>query len=55
MDRSFSSMKTVKTHLGNRLTDASLNNLMLIAIEGPDELSDSVDTWSVIKNRAIPA
>ena len=53
VERSFSSMKTIKTRLRNRLTDASL---MLIAIEGPDELSDSnlnniVDTWSV---RAIP-
>ena len=58
VERSFSAIKTVKTQLRNRLSDDSSANLMLIAIEGPEDLSDEdLDTiatvWSKAKPRAI--
>ena len=55
VERSFSAMKTIKTQLRNRLLDTNLSNLMKIAIEGPDELSDSDlgDMWKSIKTRAL--
>ena len=36
MERSFSHMKIIKNRLRNRLSDASLDKLMRVAIEGPD-------------------
>ena len=41
VERSFSQMKLLKTHLRNHLSDSSLSHLMKIAIESPDKLSDS--------------
>ena len=40
VEQSFSAMKTIKTRLRNRLTDSSLGNLLKIAIEGPEKISD---------------
>ena len=39
--RNFSAMKTIKTRLRSQLTDKTLSNLMKIAVEGPNESSDS--------------
>ena len=36
VERSFSSMKQIKTRLRNRVNNANLAHLMRIAIEGPD-------------------
>ena len=41
VERSFSQMKLIKTHLRSSLNDKSLSNLMKIALESPDELTDS--------------
>ena len=41
VERSFSQMKMIKTRLRNRIGELSLSNLMKIAIESPDTLSDS--------------
>ena len=51
VERSFSQMKLIKTRLRSSLNDTSLSHLMKIAIESPDELTDSnleevVDTWN---------
>ena len=59
VERSFSAMKTIKTRLRNRLTDSSLGNLLKIAIEGPEKISDLdldniIDIWSMVKARALP-
>jgi hypothetical protein len=39
-ERSFSSMKLIKTRLRNSLKNTTLDSLMLIAIEGPAKLKD---------------
>ena len=36
VERSFSQMKMIKTRLRNRLSDANLQHLMRVAIEGPE-------------------
>lgn len=41
VERSFSQMKMIKTRLRNSLTDSNLSHLMRIAIETPEELSES--------------
>ena len=40
VERSFSPMKMIKTRLRNRLGQCSLSQLMKIAIESPERLSD---------------
>ena len=44
-------MKLIKTHLRSSLNVKSLSNLMKIALESPDELTDSnfeevIDVWN---------
>ena len=51
VERSFSQMKLIKTHLRSSLNDKCLSNLMKIALESPDELTDShleevVNVWN---------
>ena len=51
VERSFSQMKLIKTRLRSSLNDKSLSNLMKIALESPDELTDShleevVNVWN---------
>ena len=51
VERSFSQMKLIKTRLRNCLSDSSLSNLMKIAIESPDILSEDdldaiIDIWN---------
>ena len=41
VERSFSQMKLIKSRLRSRLSEISLTQLMKIAIEGPDKLSES--------------
>ena len=55
VERSFSQMKLIKTRLRSRLKDTSLSHVMKIAIESPNELTDSdfdeiVEVWNR-KNR----
>ena len=57
VERSFSQMKLIKTRLRSSLKDTNLLHLMKIAIESPDELTDSnideiVDVWNR-KNRRV--
>ena len=57
VERSFSQMKLIKTRLRSSLKDTSLSHLMIIAIESPDELADSVldeiiEVWNR-KNRRV--
>ena len=57
VERSFSQMKLIKTQLRSCLSVKSLSNLMKIAIESPDQLTDQdleqvIDTWQR-KNRRI--
>ena len=40
VERSFSQMKLIKTHLSNALSDCSLSHVMKINIEAPEVLSD---------------
>ena len=50
VERSFSQMKLIKTRLRSSLNDKSLSNLMKIALESPDKLTDShlevVNVWN---------
>ena len=41
VERSFSEMKLIKNRLRNRMSEHSLSNLMKIALESPDQLSDN--------------
>lgn len=47
VERSFSQMKMIKTHLRNRLGEKSLSYLMKIGIESPKKLSD-IDLETII-------
>ena len=58
VERSFSQMKTIKTRLRNRMGESSLNHLMLIAIESPNELNDNklnciVNVWNDKPRRIV--
>ena len=58
VERSFSSMKLIKTRLRNRMGDDTLENSMRICIEGPDTLSsdileDIIDHYKCVKPRRI--
>ena len=58
VERSFSQMKLIKTRLRNSLNDKSLSNLMKIALESPDELTDShleevVNVWNRKSRRIV--
>ena len=51
VERSFSEMKLIKSHLRNRLSETSLSHLMKVAVESPKESSDTdleliVDIWN---------
>ena len=51
VDRSFSQMKLIKTHLRNSLTEGRLTQLMRIAIESPGQLTEDeieviLDIWN---------
>ena len=58
VERSFSQMKLIKTRLRSSLNDKSLSNLMKIALESPDELTDShleevVNVWNRKSRRRV--
>ena len=57
VERSFSQMKLIKTRLISSLNDKSLSNLMKIALESPDELTDShlevVNVWNRKSRRIV--
>ena len=58
VERSFSQMKLIKTRLRSSLNDKSLSNLMKIALESPDELTDShleevVNMWNRKSRRIV--
>ena len=58
VERSFSQMKLIKTRLRSSLNDKSLSNLMKIALESPDELTDShleevVNVWNTKSRRIV--
>ena len=58
VERSFSQMKLIKTRLRSSLNDKSLSNLMKIALESPDELTDShleevVNVWNRKSRRMV--
>ena len=58
VERSFSQMKLIKTRLRSSLNDKSLSNLMKIALESPDELTDShleevVNVWNRKSRRVV--
>ena len=58
VERSFSQMKLIKTCLRSSLNDKSLSNLMKIALESPDELTDShieevVNVWNRKSRRIV--
>ena len=58
VERSFPQMKLNKTHLRSSLNDKSLSNLMKIALESPDELTDShleevVNVWNRKSRRIV--
>ena len=56
-ERCFSNMNRTKTDLRNRMTTCTLNRLLRIQIEGPDEsdfdFSEIVHRWSKAKNRRL--
>ena len=58
VERSFSQMKLIKTSFRSSLNDKSLSNLMKIALESPDELTDShleevVNVWNRKSRRIV--
>ena len=57
VERSFSQMKLIKTRLRSSLNDKSLSNLMKIALESPDKLTDShlevVNVWNRKSRRIV--
>ena len=58
VERSFSQMKLIKTRLRSSLNDKSLSDLMKIALESPDELTDShleevVNVWNIKSRRIV--
>ncbi len=58
VERSFSSMKLIKTRLGNRMGENTLEYAMRICIEGPGQLSDEtleeiIDYYKLFKKRRI--
>ena len=58
VERSFSQMKLIKTRLRSSLNNKSLSNLMKIALESPDELTDShleevVNVWNRKSRRIV--
>ena len=54
-ERGFSTMKRVKTPLRNRLGEATLDNLLTISIEGPEDFNfESVcDRWASLSKRRL--
>ena len=58
VERSFSEMKLVKTRLQNSRTEGRLTQLMRIAIESPDQLTDEIevilDFWNRKPRRISP-
>ena len=50
-------MMLIKTHLRISLNNKSLSNLMKIALESPDKLTDShlevVDVWNIKSTRIV--
>ena len=58
VERSFSQMKLIQTRLRSSLNDKSLSNLIKIALESPDELTDShleevVNVWNRKSRRIV--
>jgi hypothetical protein len=58
VERSFSTINRIHTRLRSKLSSESLSHLMMVAIEGPDKLSneainDIMRTWSSTKCRRI--
>jgi len=58
VERTFSSMKLIKTRLRNRMGDATLEHAMHICIEGPNSLSDEtleaiIDHYKHVKRRKL--
>ena len=58
VERSFSQMKLIGTRLRSSLNDKSLSNLMKVALESPDELTDShleevVNVWNRKSRRIV--
>ncbi|KAI8522062.1 hypothetical protein Bbelb_018160 [Branchiostoma belcheri] len=53
----FSTMKRVKTSLRNRLKAVTLNNLLMISIEGPDaeefDFDSACDKWASMCKRSV--
>ena len=58
VERSFSSMKLIKTRLCSRMGEKTLDHAMRICIEGPDRLSNDtlesvVDNYKEVKQRKL--
>ena len=57
VERTFSSMKLIKTRLRNRMGESTLEHTMRICIEGPDRLSNEtqevIDHYKHSKQRRI--
>ena len=58
VERSFSQIKMIKTHLRSRLGEKSLSHLIKIATESPEKLSESdleniIDMWYRKSRRII--
>ena len=56
VERTFSSMKLIKTRLRSRIGEDTLENTMRICIEGPDHLTDDlleeiVENYKITKSR----
>ncbi|XP_035663704.1 uncharacterized protein LOC118407347 [Branchiostoma floridae] len=56
-ERSFSTLKRIKTRLRSRLSNAVLNDLLTISIDGPHvndfDFARAVTKWAGLKNRRI--
>ncbi|KAI8522072.1 hypothetical protein Bbelb_018260 [Branchiostoma belcheri] len=56
-DRGFSTMKRVKTPLRNRLKEETLNNLLMISVEGPPaeefNFNAACDSWGRMEKRRL--
>ena len=56
-ERAFSTLKRVKTRLRSTMTNATLNHLLRISIEGPAidqfDFDKAVSRWGSLRNRRL--
>ena len=56
-ERGFSTLGRIKTKLRSRLTNSSLNSLLMISMEGPPiqkfDVEPCLEKWRSVRNRSV--